>query len=67
MSKPSVTERGPWHEVLNRDARDYGASRLGNLGEVEAGPFSLNHHHCSLNLNLPTPLVRFFKSGGQEQ
>jgi 1,4-alpha-glucan branching enzyme len=45
--------RGVWCEVLNSDARDYGGSGYGNLGEVEAAP--VPHHGRPYSLTLPVP------------
>src|SRR5665213_1402048 len=48
-----VPHRGTWREILNTDARDYGGSGWGNLGEVESVPVSAHGRVESLNLSLP--------------
>jgi 1,4-alpha-glucan branching enzyme len=52
---------GNWIEVLNSDAREYGGSNQGNLGEVEAYPVPAHGMSNSLNLVLPPLGVVFFK------
>ncbi|HEX5052286.1 MAG TPA: 1,4-alpha-glucan branching protein GlgB [Planctomycetota bacterium] len=54
-----VDEEGTWREVLNTDAKIYGGSGQGNLGEVEAGPVRHLQRPCSLHLVLP-PLAGVF-------
>ena len=44
---------GPWREVLNTDAEDYGGSGVGNLGGVEAVPEPLHGRPFSATLTLP--------------
>jgi 1,4-alpha-glucan branching enzyme len=61
-----VPARGIWREVLNTDAREYGGSGWGNLGQVESAPVSVNGRVESLNLNLPplaTIVLRFEPHG----
>jgi 1,4-alpha-glucan branching enzyme len=48
-----VPARGIWREILNTDAREYGGSGWGNLGEVESAPVSVDGRVESVNLNLP--------------
>ena len=48
-----VPRRGTWKEILNSDAREYGGSGWGNLGEVESVPVSAHGRVESLNLSLP--------------
>jgi 1,4-alpha-glucan branching enzyme len=50
---------GKWRERLNSDARDYGGSGQGNLGEVEAAPLGWHGRSHSLYLRLP-PLGAVF-------
>jgi 1,4-alpha-glucan branching enzyme len=44
---------GRWREVLNSDSKHYGGSGHGNLGSVEAAPFSAHDQFHSLHLTLP--------------
>jgi 1,4-alpha-glucan branching enzyme len=48
-----VPRGGAWTEVLNGDAKLYGGSGMGNLGEVKATPVGAHGHLHSLNLTLP--------------
>ncbi len=48
-----VTGGGRWREILNSDARDFGGSGQGNLGEIEAAPFPAHGRSHSLMLTLP--------------
>jgi 1,4-alpha-glucan branching enzyme len=57
---------GVWNERLNSDAKIYGGSGVGNLGEVEAAPVSCHGRRYSLSLTLP-PLSVLFLSQGSEQ
>jgi 1,4-alpha-glucan branching enzyme len=55
-----VPQAGPWREVLNTDAAEYGGSGVGNAGQVEAAP---NPHHgqpASIVLRLPPLGALFF-------
>jgi 1,4-alpha-glucan branching enzyme len=54
---------GFWKELLNSDAGQYGGSRLGNLGGVEANPIASHGFRYSLNLVLPPLGAVFFKCG----
>jgi 1,4-alpha-glucan branching enzyme len=54
-----VPRGGHWIEMLNSDAKEYGGSGVGNLGEVEAGPVSCHGRRYSLCLTLP-PLSMLF-------
>jgi 1,4-alpha-glucan branching enzyme len=61
-----VPARGIWREVLNTDAREYGGSGWGNLGEVESVPVSVHGRVESINLNLPplaTIVLRWERHG----
>jgi 1,4-alpha-glucan branching enzyme len=51
---------GIWVEMLNSDAKEYGGSGVGNLGEVEAAPVSRQGRPSSLYLTLPPLAVLFF-------
>jgi len=44
---------GPWVEVVNTDAEDYGGSGVGNLGEVETDDVSWHGMPTSAELRLP--------------
>ena len=55
---------GPWVEVLNTDAREYGGSGCGNLGGVEAEPTPWQGRPYSLALTLPPLGLVVFRSGG---
>ncbi len=57
-----VPHGGFWREVLNSDAGEYGGSGHGNLGGVEASPFSFHGRLYSLKLTLPPLAAVFFKS-----
>jgi 1,4-alpha-glucan branching enzyme len=56
---------GFWCEVLNSDARDYGGSGQGNMGEVEAAPIPHHGLPFSLNLTLPPLGIVFLKPGSK--
>ncbi|KPK19720.1 MAG: glycogen branching protein [Nitrospira bacterium SG8_3] len=53
---------GIWTELLNSDARDYGGSGQGSLGQVEAAPVSFRGRPYLLNLTLPPLAAVFFKN-----
>lgn len=57
---------GVWHEVLNSDARDYGGSGYGNMGEVETVPVPHHGQTSSLTLTVPPLAVAFFTSPAAE-
>jgi 1,4-alpha-glucan branching enzyme len=42
-----------WREILNTDAKDYGGSGMGNMGEVHAGVTPYRNFPRSLTLTLP--------------
>jgi 1,4-alpha-glucan branching enzyme len=48
-----VPRGGFWREALNSDATDYGGTGQGNLGGLEALPYSVHGRPRALNLNLP--------------
>ena len=57
-----VPRGGLWRELLNSDAKDYGGSGMGNMGEVEAAPVPAHGRHFSLLLALPPLSTLFFVS-----
>ena len=57
-----VPRGGLWRELLNSDAKDYGGSGMGNMGEVEAAPVPAHGRHFSLLLTLPPLSTLFFVS-----
>jgi 1,4-alpha-glucan branching enzyme len=57
-----VPRGGLWRELLNSDAKDYGGSGMGNMGEVEAAPVPTHGRHFSLLLTLPPLSTLFFVS-----
>ena len=63
-----VPGAGTWREILNTDARDYGGSGWGSLGEVEATPVPYHGRSHSLVLTLPALGAVFLKPrvGGAE-
>jgi len=50
---------GPWQEALNTDAREYGGSGMGNLGQVMANPQSWNGKPASADIVVP-PLAAVY-------
>ena len=48
-----VPMAGPWEELLNSDAAEYGGSGLGNFGGVSTAPLDSHDHHQSVVLTLP--------------
>ena len=57
-----VPEGGTWVEVLNSDAKEYGGSGLGNLGDVKAKSVPSNGRPHSLSLTLPPLSSVYLKS-----
>jgi 1,4-alpha-glucan branching enzyme len=57
-----VPRGGLWRELLNSDAKDYGGSGMGNMGEVEAAPVPAHGRRFSLLLTLPPLSTLFFVS-----
>lgn len=53
---------GIWRELLNSDAKEYGGSGVGNLGEVEAAPIPVHGRRYSLFLSLPPLAIIFLSS-----
>ncbi|RJQ83820.1 MAG: 1,4-alpha-glucan branching protein GlgB [Desulfobacteraceae bacterium] len=58
-----VPREGVWCERLNSDARDYGGSNQGSLGQLDATPVPYHGLPYSLNLVLPPLAVVFFTLG----
>jgi len=56
-----IPDSGFWRELLNSDAREYGGSGQGNLGNLEATPVPFHGFPYSLNLILPPLAAVFFK------
>ncbi len=48
-----VPQVGPYDEILNTDAHEYGGSGVGNLGRAVAEPVASHGHPASLTLTLP--------------
>jgi 1,4-alpha-glucan branching enzyme len=51
-----------WREILNSDAREFGGSGHGNMGDVEAAPVAAHGRPFSLNLTLPPLSALFFSN-----
>ena len=58
---------GPWREVLNTDAAEYGGSGLGNLGGIEAVEEPLHGRPFSAGLTLPPLATVWLAPGGPVQ
>ncbi len=56
-----VPRGGPWQELLNSDATQYGGSGWGNFGGVTAVPVPLHGRTHSVTLTLPPLSALFFK------
>ncbi len=56
-----VPRSGPYAELLNTDAVDYGGSGIGNLGLVASQDGEYHGHPCSLELTLPPLATLIFK------
>ncbi|MFC1863571.1 alpha amylase C-terminal domain-containing protein, partial [Thermodesulfobacteriota bacterium] len=52
---------GPWKELLNSDAVDYGGSGKGNLGLVKAETNPFHGRPYSFNITIPPLSIVFFK------
>ena len=57
---------GFWQEILNSDAELYGGSGQGNLGGVEALPYSVHGRPNAINVTLPPLGCLFFAPGELE-
>lgn len=56
---------GIWKEALNSDAKEYGGSGQGNLGEVESSPASFyGKYYQSLSVTLPPLSIVIFSHDG---
>ena len=53
---------GLWKELLNSDAKEYGGSGMGNLGEVRAELIPAHGRPYSLNLTLPPLAALYLKA-----
>jgi 1,4-alpha-glucan branching enzyme len=53
---------GVWKELLNSDAKEYGGSGMGNLGEVRAELIPTHGRPYSLNLTLPPLAALYLKA-----
>lgn len=58
---------GVWKECLNSDAKEYGGSNQGSLGQIEASPVPSHGHSFSLNLVLPPLGIVFLQKMQLEQ
>ena len=58
-----VPRPGPWRELLNSDAAEYGGGGRGNSGGVEAVPMRYHDLDGSMSLTLPPLSALFFKRG----
>ncbi len=58
-----VPQAGRWREILNSDAKEFGGSGHGNLGERETRPVPWNGRRHSLNVTLPPLATVFFRRG----
>ena len=52
---------GTWHEILNSDARPFGGSGWGNLGEVRTAPLAAHGRRHALCLTLPPLCTLYLK------
>ncbi len=57
---------GMYRELINSDAREYGGSGVGNLGQVEARPIPWDGQPASMELTLP-PLAVLWLVGDRPQ
>jgi 1,4-alpha-glucan branching enzyme len=64
--KVGVPSGGFWREVLSSDAKEYGGSGYGNLGDVEATPIPSHGRDNSLSLNLPPLGILILKKEDHE-
>ncbi|HEX4217965.1 MAG TPA: 1,4-alpha-glucan branching protein GlgB [Acidimicrobiales bacterium] len=56
-----VPTGGPWLELLNSDAIEYGGSGVGNLGMVEAEPVAWRQRSHTLHVTVPPLGCVFFR------
>jgi 1,4-alpha-glucan branching enzyme len=59
-----VSQPGLYREIVNTDAKEYGGSGQGNMGEVIAAPVPFHGRPHSLNLNLPPLAAVYLKRQG---
>jgi 1,4-alpha-glucan branching enzyme len=59
-----VPRGGNWRELLNSDAKEYGGSGMGNMGEVRAELLEASGRPYSVSLTLPPLSILFLKSSG---
>ena len=59
-----VPHAGPWKEILNSDAKEYGGSGQGNAGRVDAEGIPFHGRPHSVNLVLPPLGVVYLKHEG---
>jgi 1,4-alpha-glucan branching enzyme len=57
-----VPKPGPWKEILNSDAVEYGGSGQGNLGGCTAQPVPWHERNCSISITLPPLGAVFFEA-----
>ena len=58
-----VSFAGPYREIVNTDAKEYGGSGQGNLGGIEATPVPHHGRPFSLNVTVPPLGAVFLKRG----
>jgi len=61
-----VSEDGCWKECLNSDAKEYGGSNQGSLGQMEASPVPAHGFSFSLNIVLPPLGIVFLQKMAPE-
>ncbi len=54
---------GPWREILNTDAKDYGGSGMGNMGGVNAEERPAHGQPASAMLTLPPLATLYLRAG----
>ena len=52
---------GPWREIFNSDAAEYGGSGMGNLGGIDAEPWALHGFEASASITLPPLSTTYFR------
>ncbi|MDR0343541.1 MAG: 1,4-alpha-glucan branching protein GlgB [Nocardiopsaceae bacterium] len=58
-----LPQAGPWRELINTDAYDYGGSGVGNLGQVEAVPEPCHGRPASAVVTVPPLAVLWLVPG----
>ena len=56
---------GPWREIFNSDAREYGGSGMGNLGGIIAEPTPAHGFEASAEIVLPPLATVYFRAEGR--